>query len=84
MVKFCATLAEWKDGYMERYTDLKRKNTVLCVGVSRWCIAINTCNRAREIAMRQGFDLRDLLNETSYGALHHLRNRCLQNTTWKG
>ena len=83
-VQFCATLSEWKDGYMERSKDLKRKNGVLCVGVSTWCIVINTGNRAKEIANKQGFNLRDLLGETSYGALHHLRNRSFQNITWSG
>ena len=83
-VQFCATLSQWKDGYLEQYKDVKRKNEVLCVGVSMWRIAINTGNRAKEIAKRRGFNLMDLLNETSYGALHHLRNRCFQMITWNG
>lgn len=84
-VQFCTALSKWKCAYIERYTDIKRKNDVLYAGIlTEWHIVINTSNRFREIASRQGFPIRDLLNGTSFGALYNLRNRCFQEITLNG
>ena len=45
---------------------------------------INISSSARTIAKSKGYILRDLLNETSYGTLHHLRNKSLQRVTLPG